>query len=107
MSYLMPLRDAVDGMIKTLVQDPDSVEIFLTTGEREDVLHIVTSERDRGVVLGKQGRTIRALRVFVQAASRKVDRVVSLDIVISRGKAPVDLNSTPHPNAPSAITLNA
>ena len=81
MPQLIRLRDAVHEMIKALVRDPDALVVSLIRGEWEDVLHVVTSERDIGSVIGKQGHTVRALRVLVQAAGRRVDRVVTLDVV--------------------------
>jgi predicted RNA-binding protein YlqC (UPF0109 family) len=80
MPQLTLLRDAVEAMVKILVCDPASVVVVLTRAEGSAALHVYTSKRDLGVVIGKQGRTAKSLRALTNAASRRIQTVVSLDI---------------------------
>lgn len=56
-------------IVRALVSEPDAVQV--TTGDRrgEPVLRIRVAQGDRGAVIGRQGRTVRAIEVVLEAAS--------------------------------------
>lgn len=75
------LRDLLDHLAKSLVESPDKVEI--TEIEEPDALvfELRVDEADLGRVIGRQGRTAKALRTVLSAASAKMKRRVILDII--------------------------
>jgi predicted RNA-binding protein YlqC (UPF0109 family) len=74
------MREAVEKLVKSIVDDVDAVEI----SEREDhtaiILQIRVASSDMGKVIGREGRTIKALRSLVHAASLKRGRRIALEI---------------------------
>lgn len=75
------LRDLLDHLARALVESPDKVEI--TEIEEPDALvfELRVDEQDLGRVIGRQGRTAKALRTVLSAASAKMKRRVILDII--------------------------
>lgn len=75
------LRDLLDHLAKSLVESPEKVEI--TEIEEPDALvfELRVDEADLGRVIGRQGRTAKALRTVLSAASAKMKRRVILDII--------------------------
>jgi len=68
-------------LAKTLVDSPDEVS-FVTSGDSDYVkLELEVSEDDLGRVIGRSGRTARALRTILSAAADKNGQRCSLDIV--------------------------
>ena len=86
MAGLNKLRDAVHAIVTSIVRDPDSVSVQMTRGEGKAALLVVTSKDDLGLVIGKQGRTVRALRILIQAAAKRMDNVISLDVIAESGQ---------------------
>lgn len=65
-----------------LVDQPDQVEVeAIDEGTRGMVVELTVAEEDLGKVIGKQGRTARALRTVLAAASSKQRRRVTLEIL--------------------------
>jgi predicted RNA-binding protein YlqC (UPF0109 family) len=75
------MRDTVEMIVKALVDDVEAVEVREV--ERKDALliEIRVAQEDMGKLIGRQGRTVRALRSLVHAASVKQNRRYILDIV--------------------------
>ena len=75
------MREAIEKLVKAIVDDPDAVEVT----ERGDNLAIVLQVRvaggDMGKVIGREGRTIKALRSILHAASLKQKRRIALEVV--------------------------
>jgi predicted RNA-binding protein YlqC (UPF0109 family) len=75
------VKELVDYLARALVDDPAPVEV-LEEGPPEDVLYRVKVGRDDlGKVIGKKGRTAKALRALLTAVGAKQSRRVSLEIV--------------------------
>lgn len=55
---------------KALVTEPDEVDVSEAERRGETVLRISVAEADRGLLIGRQGRTIKAIELVIQAASR-------------------------------------
>jgi uncharacterized protein len=65
------LKETLEYFIRALVEDPDSVQVE-EQHEGEKVLYMVTvAPDDIGKVIGKQGRTIKALRTIVRAGAAR------------------------------------
>lgn len=75
------MRETVEMIVKALVDDAAAVEVREV--ERKDALliEIRVAQGDMGKLIGRQGRTVRALRSLVHAASVKQNRRYILDIV--------------------------
>lgn len=75
------MRETVELIVKALVDDPDAVDVREV--ERKDALliEVRVAETDMGKIIGRQGRTVRALRSLLHAASVKQNRRYILEIV--------------------------
>jgi hypothetical protein len=76
------MRELVEFVAKSLVESPD--EVKTRTYERGDhgtVVELEVAPDDLGKVIGRQGRTARAIRTLLSAAGQKSRRRYSLDIV--------------------------
>jgi predicted RNA-binding protein YlqC (UPF0109 family) len=75
------MKELVLYITKALVDDPSTVEVNETAGEKSTVIEIKVSDSDRGKVIGKEGRIIKAIRTIVSSASAKIDKRSSVEIV--------------------------
>lgn len=75
------MRELVAFMAKALVDQPDAVEVRELEGDQTAVLELKVAEDDLGKVIGKQGRTVRAMRTILTAASAKVRKRSALEII--------------------------
>jgi uncharacterized protein len=73
--------DLVLYLARRLVEEPDSVRVEELEGsDGELVLRLHVAEGDRGLVIGRRGRTVQALRTIARAAGARRDRRVLLEI---------------------------
>jgi uncharacterized protein len=75
------MRDLVEFMAKALVDDSESVNVTEVEGERVTVIELRVAPGDLGKVIGKQGRTARALRTILNANATKLRKRAVLEIV--------------------------
>lgn len=75
------LRELVEQMAKSLVDNPDAIEVKEIEGEQTSVIELKVAKEDLGKVIGKQGRTARAMRTILNAASTKVRKRTVLEII--------------------------
>lgn len=75
------LKDVVEFMVKSLVDHPEQVEVKEVIGEQTTVVELKVAKQDLGKVIGKQGKTARAMRTILTAASAKVNKRSVLEIV--------------------------
>ncbi len=75
------LKDLIEYVGKALVDMPEKVEVNEIEGEQTTVLEIRVDKSDLGKIIGKQGRTARALRVLLNAASTKLQKRSVLEII--------------------------
>jgi len=68
-------------LVHSLVERPDEVKIDRIESERVDIFFLHVGKNDRGRVLGKGGRTIGALRTFLEAVASNIDREVVVEII--------------------------
>lgn len=74
------LVDLVRFLTKSFVDEPDQVEVTGTEDDSRVDLEIKVAQDDIGKVIGRQGRTIRAIRTVAKAASVKVGKRVSVEV---------------------------
>lgn len=73
-------RDLVEFVVKSLVDDPDAVEINESSGEDGLQLDVAVAPDDMGRVIGRNGRVVNAIRVVVDALATKNAESVSIEI---------------------------
>ncbi|QHI73204.1 KH domain-containing protein [Aminipila terrae] len=71
----------VEAIAKSLVDDPDAVEVKEVEGKQAVVIELRVAPNDMGKVIGKQGRIAKALRTVVKAAATKANKKVVVEIV--------------------------
>ncbi len=77
----MQMKELIEFMAKALVDNPDDVNVLEIEGEQSSVIELRVSQEDLGKVIGKQGRTARAMRTILSAASTKLKKRAVLDII--------------------------
>jgi len=75
------LKELLETMTRALVDLPDRVRISEIHGEQTTVFELVVAKEDLGKVIGKQGKTAKALRTILTAASTKLRKRSVLEIV--------------------------
>ncbi len=75
------MKELVHFMAQALVDKPEEVEVRVIEGERTTVIELKVAETDLGKVIGRQGRTARAMRTIVNAAAAKLRKRVVLEIL--------------------------
>jgi hypothetical protein len=77
----MDTKDLIEYIAKALVDHPDQVKVSEIEGERTSVIELSVAKEDLGKVIGKQGRTARAIRVILGATSAKLKKHFVLEII--------------------------
>jgi len=75
------MKDLISYIAKALVDNPEEVGVTEIEGEQTSVIELKVAKNDLGKVIGKQGRTARAMRTILSAASTKVNKRSVLEIM--------------------------
>lgn len=76
------MKDAVELIVKHLVREAESVDVREVERDRStSVIEIRVAQADVGKIIGRQGRTVKALRSLLHAAGQKQGRRYVLEIV--------------------------
>ncbi|MBI4854806.1 MAG: KH domain-containing protein [Acidobacteria bacterium] len=75
------MKDLIEIIGKALVDYPDQVEVKEVEGEATTVLELRVAQADLGKVIGKQGRTARAIRTILGASGMKLKKRFVLEIL--------------------------
>jgi hypothetical protein len=75
------MRMLVEEIAKALVDEPEKVQVSAVDGEQTTVLELRVAPNDLGKVIGKQGRTARSIRTILGAASMKLRKRYTLEIL--------------------------
>jgi len=75
------LTELVGFLAKALVDRPEEVTVDVADEDRAWLFELTVDETDLGKVIGKEGRTARALRTILSAAAAKMDRRAILEIL--------------------------
>ena len=75
------MKDLMVAIAKALVDNPEQVEVTEIEGEQTTVLELRVAQEDLGKVIGKQGRTARAVRTILNASGMKVKKRFVLEIL--------------------------
>jgi predicted RNA-binding protein YlqC (UPF0109 family) len=75
------MKDLIGYIAKALVDNPEDVTVNEVEGNQTSVLELKVAKEDLGKVIGKQGRTARAMRTILSAASAKIKKRTVLEII--------------------------
>jgi hypothetical protein len=75
------MKDLVQYLAKSLVTNPDAVEVKETQTDDASVFELKVAKEDLGRIIGKQGRTAKSIRTLLNAAASRGNRKVVLEIV--------------------------
>lgn len=75
------MKDLIKYIAQALVDHPDCVDVSEVVGEQTSVIELRVSKEDLGKVIGKQGRTAKAMRTILSAASTKLKKRAVLEII--------------------------
>jgi predicted RNA-binding protein YlqC (UPF0109 family) len=75
------MKDLVEHIARALVDHPEDVQVTLVEGPQSAVVELRVHVEDRGKVIGKQGRTAKAIRTLLSAGGMKLRKRYTLEIV--------------------------
>jgi predicted RNA-binding protein YlqC (UPF0109 family) len=75
------MKELISYIAKALVDKPEEVVVTEIEGEQTSVIELKVAKEDLGKVIGKQGRTARAMRTILSAASTKINKRSVLEII--------------------------
>ncbi|MGM0419070.1 MAG: KH domain-containing protein [Thermodesulfobacteriota bacterium] len=75
------MKELIEYVAKSLVDQPDQVTVNEIEGNQTSVLELKVAKEDLGKVIGKQGRTARAMRTILSSASAKLNKKIVLEII--------------------------
>jgi predicted RNA-binding protein YlqC (UPF0109 family) len=75
------MKELVEAIAKALVDHPDQVEVRAVDGEQVSVMELRVHPDDLGKVIGRQGRTAKAIRTLLGAAGAKTQKRYTLEIL--------------------------
>jgi uncharacterized protein len=75
------MKDLIEFIAKALVDKPEDVIVTEIEGEQTSVIELKVAKEDLGKVIGKQGRTARAMRTILSASSTKLRKRSVLEII--------------------------
>ncbi|PYS49512.1 MAG: RNA-binding protein [Acidobacteria bacterium] len=75
------MRETIEMIVKAIVDDTEAVDVREVEQKGALLIEVRVAEADMGKVIGRQGRTVRALRSLLHAAGVKQNRRYTLEIV--------------------------
>ncbi|MDH4209951.1 MAG: KH domain-containing protein [candidate division WOR-3 bacterium] len=75
------MKDLIEYVVKALVDNPDKVMVKEIAGEKSIIYELRVGEGDLGKVIGKEGRTAKAIRTIITAAAMKQGKRTVLEII--------------------------
>lgn len=76
----MDIKDLVCTIVKELVDQPEEVSVTEVAGDNTSVLELSVAKNEVGKVIGKKGRTAKAIRNILAASSAKLNKKYMLEI---------------------------
>lgn len=75
------MKKAVEKIVKSIVGQPDAVEVCEVSNGRNVIIEVRVAESDIGRLIGREGRTVKAIRSLLYYAGQKQGKRFQLDIV--------------------------
>jgi uncharacterized protein len=80
------VRELIQLLVEQLVNNPDAVEVKEAQVDAASVIELRVAKEDLGRVIGKQGRTVQALRTILNAIALRNNRKVILQVIEEKGR---------------------
>lgn len=77
----MQIKELAETLVRTLVDNPDEVDVSAIDGEQSSLVEIRVSKADLGHVIGRRGHTVDALRAILGSVAAKERKKVVVDII--------------------------
>jgi len=75
------MKEAVEKIVRSLVGEPDAVEVTENADGKNVRIEVRVADSDMGRVIGREGRTVKAVRSILFVAGQKHNRRFHLDLV--------------------------
>jgi predicted RNA-binding protein YlqC (UPF0109 family) len=75
------MKELVEEIAKALVDYPDEVQVTALKGSEVTVLELRANPEDLGKIIGRQGRTVQAIRILLGAAGMKIHKRFTLEVL--------------------------
>lgn len=75
------MKDSLEAIITSLVNDPSQVSINEVDGEKQVILEVKVADNDMGKVIGKEGRIAKAIRTIMKALAAKEGKKISIEFI--------------------------
>jgi hypothetical protein len=75
------MKDLIKYITQAMVDNPEQVEVSEVEGDRILVIELKVAKEDMGLIIGKQGRNVQAIRTILGATSGKVKKRTILEII--------------------------
>jgi len=80
-NYSYKMKDLIAYIAKALVDKPEEVVVTEIEAEQISVIELRVAKEDLGKVIGKQGRTVQAIRTILSGASKKINKRSVLELI--------------------------
>ena len=75
------MKDLITMIARSLVDKPDQVDVKEIRGDQSMIFELRVAKEDIGKIIGKQGGTIKAIRTILNAASAKMKKRSTLEVI--------------------------
>jgi predicted RNA-binding protein YlqC (UPF0109 family) len=75
------MKELIEAIVKALVDHPEAVQVNSIEGQQATVLELRVHPEDLGKVIGRQGRTAKAMRTILGASGMKLQKRLTLEIL--------------------------
>lgn len=75
------IADLVEYLVVQIVDDPDSVSLEVIDGDDASAIEVSVAEDDVAKVIGRRGRTIKAIRTLARALAARLDTAVEVEVL--------------------------
>ena len=75
------MKELVELIAKSLVDNPDRVQVFQIDGEQSSIIELKVAPEDVGKVIGKQGRNVQAIRIILGAVGMKLKKRFIMELI--------------------------
>ena len=75
------MKESLEAIIRSLVDDKESISIKETAGEKSDIFEVKVAEKDMGKIIGKEGKIAQAIRTIMKALAAKEQKKVIIEFI--------------------------
>ncbi len=75
------MQELLKNIVQKLVDNPEQIKITTVEGQQVIILELKVAKEDIGKIIGKQGHTAHAIRTLLSAASAKIKKRITLEII--------------------------